>query len=88
MTKKTCTKCLDYKPISEFYLKRNKPESVCKECKKSARRTKYVGAKSEKIFSLLTNVTDELVNIEFHRLENLHSLVATIEIAKKIRRRS
>jgi hypothetical protein len=31
---KSCTKCLEIKEHSEFYLQRGKPRGMCKECSK------------------------------------------------------
>ena len=36
-----CTQCGEKKPLKDFYRKGNRHESICKECKKSARNKRY-----------------------------------------------
>lgn len=80
---KKCSKCLVEKALEEFYLKRNQPDSQCKECKRSQRKSTYVGKSTIEAYSLTKNLFDVFFEAEKRCLDQssiyLHKLLITKE---------
>ena len=67
---KKCTKCLVHKKSSEFYKQPNgKPESLCKECKKTQRRKRYVLEKKQEELSRLVLFVDVMLEFEIKEMK-------------------
>ncbi len=68
--KKVCSKCQREKPLSEFYRKGDRPDSICKSCKKEYRKTAYANNKFGKVNSnLLAKMATIVYPAEINRLK-------------------
>ncbi len=70
--KKICTKCLVEKSSNDFYSKGNRLDSICKECKRSNRKAKYVSKKQCDEFNSLTAFFEIIFDSEIEELKRLN----------------
>lgn len=71
--KKRCTTCLQDFPVTAFYSKGNRRDSVCKECKKQKARTTYVRTKKTTPLKVLNRFIDLMTEIELDLVRDLRN---------------
>lgn len=64
MKTKKCTKCLTMLSVDRFYSKGNRTDSICKDCAKSKKRSKYVSRNIELNYDRLKTIIDVVSSIE------------------------
>lgn len=76
--KKRCTTCLQELPVTEFYSKGNRRDSICKECKKLKSRTTYVRTKKTTPLKVLNRFIDLMTEIELEMVRDLNNQISEV----------
>lgn len=84
--KKTCSKCKEVMPISEFYKKGTRVDSSCKTCQKEKKKAKYVVTKNHDVATGLKSIVDitvlglsERIRAEVEKLDEVMSCLQKIK---------
>jgi len=80
---KKCTTCLKLLPISNFYKKGNRHESVCKECKKKKRSATYVTKRNSKKLESIIALVEVMIESDLEHLSKLENKIDKILIKSK-----
>lgn len=76
--KKRCTTCLQELPITEFYSKGKRRDSVCKECKKQKSKNTYVSRKKTTPLKVLNRFIDLMTEIELELVRDLQNEITQV----------
>lgn len=68
---KSCSQCKKTKFVSEYYLKGDRIDSICKECKKAARNKSYVSKSSADVFDTCAKLFDCYFEVELKSLNKI-----------------
>ncbi|MGE0172435.1 MAG: hypothetical protein AB7T49_06620 [Oligoflexales bacterium] len=84
MDQHKCRKCRQWRQLNAFYFRNNKPDRVCKDCKKSAQKDHYRRKSLDlKLDVILGNVLNKILDYKILRFrlvnEELERLVRECE---------